>query len=360
FASSDVNAREGSRSDQVIVDVDVEETTTGSLSFGGSFSSQDGLGLAIGLTERNFLGRGQQVRANIAASAETANFNLSFAEPAFLGRDVVFSIGTSLIETDQQNDASFDTIIGTFRPALSFPLDDTSRLEVFYNAEYREMNDYFGNSPTLEAETAQGGSFSSAIGTRYTYDTRRTGLNPDAGVLFEAGLEFAGVGGDQEYLESSLRLVGQRLAFSEEITLRASFEIGALEFLGGDPSRAIDRYTQQIIRGIDANGMGPSQNGEFLGGNYFASAQFDVEFPLGLPNEFGITGGLFYDVGSLWGIDQAIGAVQSRNFKARHVIGISVFWESPFGPLRLNFSEPIQTEPGDITRAFDIQLRTDF
>ncbi|MEM6375727.1 MAG: outer membrane protein assembly factor BamA, partial [Pseudomonadota bacterium] len=64
FSNSDVNAREGSRPDQVIVDVDVEETTTGSLTFGGSFSSSDGLGVAVGLTERNFLGRGQIVRAN--------------------------------------------------------------------------------------------------------------------------------------------------------------------------------------------------------------------------------------------------------------------------------------------------------
>ncbi|MEM6376137.1 MAG: BamA/TamA family outer membrane protein, partial [Pseudomonadota bacterium] len=342
------------------VDVDVEETTTGSLTFGGSFSSSDGLGVAVGLTERNFLGRGQIVRANISASAETANYNLSFAEPAFLGRDVGFSIATSLIETDQQNNSSFDTIIGTFRPALSFPLDETSRYEIYYNAEYREMSEYFGNSPTLAAETAQGGSFTSGIGARYTYDTRRTGLNPDAGVLIDAGLEYAGLGGDQEYLQSSLRIVGQRLAFAEEVTLRASFEIGARNFLGGDPSRAVDRYSQQIMRGFDPNGIGPQQNDEFLGGNYFAVAQFDAEFPLGLPNEFGITGGIFYDVGSVWGIDQTVGTVQSRDFRARHVVGVSLFWESPFGPLRINLSEALEKEPGDVDRAFDIQVRTDF
>lgn len=360
FASSEVNAREGSRPDQVIVDVDVEETTTGSLTFGGSFSSQDGLGLAIGFTERNFLGRGQQVRANIGASADTANFNLSFAEPAFLGRDVGFSVSASLLETDNANSSNYDTITGGFRPALSFPLDETSRYEIYYSAQYSDMDNYFGNSPTLAAETAQGGVFTSAIGTRYTFDTRRTGLNPDAGVLIDAGLEYAGIGGDQEYLQSSIRVIGQRLAFSEEITLRATFEVGTRNFLGGDPSRAVDRYTQQIMRGFDANGMGPVQNGEFLGGNYFAVAQFDAEFPLGLPNEFGLTGGVFYDVGSVWGIDQGIGVIESTDFIARHTIGISLFWNSPFGPLRLNFSEPLQKEPGDITRAFDIQLRTEF
>ncbi|MEM9129672.1 MAG: outer membrane protein assembly factor BamA, partial [Pseudomonadota bacterium] len=88
FSDVQVEAREGSRSDQVIVDVDVEETTTGSLSFGGSFNSDNGVGVSVGLSERNFLGRGQRVTANVAATANTANFNLSFAEPAFLGRDV--------------------------------------------------------------------------------------------------------------------------------------------------------------------------------------------------------------------------------------------------------------------------------
>ncbi|MEM6577818.1 MAG: outer membrane protein assembly factor BamA [Pseudomonadota bacterium] len=359
FANSDVNAREGSRSDQVIVDVDVEETTTGSLTLGASFNSNAGIGLAIGFAERNFLGRGQQVTANIAGTADTANFNLSFAEPAFLGRNVGFSIAAGLFET-RSNNSFYDTTTGLLRPALTFPLDETSRIQLYYSGQYRDMSNYTGTSPTLEAETALGGNFVSAIGTQYTFDTRRTGLNPDAGVLLAAGLEYAGVGGDLEYLETSLRVVGQRLAFSEEITLRASLQVGARNFLGGDPSRAIDRYTQQIMRGFDPNGMGPIQEDEFLGGNFFAVAQFDVEFPIGLPRELGVTGGLFYDVGSIWGIDDVIGVAESTDFIARQTVGISLFWESPFGPLRLNLSEPLSKEPGDITRAFDVQLRSDF
>src|SRR6056297_3964846 len=58
FETAEVDAREGSRPDQVVVDVDVEESTTGSLTFGGSFSSDAGLGISIGFRERNFLGRG--------------------------------------------------------------------------------------------------------------------------------------------------------------------------------------------------------------------------------------------------------------------------------------------------------------
>lgn len=360
FSNADVNAREGSTPDQVVIDVDVEETTTGSLSFGANFSSDAGLGFSIGFSERNFLGRGQRVTANIIASGETANYNLSFAEPAFLGRDVEFSVRTSLLETSRAN-SLYDTIIGDIRPAISFPLGESSRLGLFYNLAYSDMTDYpaTGMSPILAAESALGGEIASSVGFLYSYDTRRTGLNPNAGVLLEFGLEFAGLGGDQEFLRPTARLIGQTRVLNEEVTLRATLEGGAIEFLDGD-TRAVDRFTRQVIRGFDSNGLGPVQNGEHLGGKFFAAAKFDAEFPIGLPDEFGITGGLFYDVGSIWGLDVTGPGVASEDFNLRHVVGVSLFWESPFGPLRLNFSRAIESEPGDIERNFDISVRTEF
>ncbi|WP_135504801.1 outer membrane protein assembly factor BamA [Roseovarius aestuariivivens] len=364
FETADVNAREGSRPDQVVVDVDVEETTTGSLTFGGSYSSDAGFGLTLGFSERNFLGRGQRVTANIAASAETANYNLVFAEPAFLGRDVEFSLQTSLIETDGNN-SFYDTVIGGFRPQLTFPVAENSRLSLYYSLTYSEMDDYpsvanGGNSVLLRAESNQGGLYGSAIGYRFTYDTRRTGLNPNAGVLVDVGAEYGGLGGDLEYLKTTARLIGQTRVLNEEVTLRATLEGGTIDFLDDRNTRAVDRFTSQVMRGFASNGMGPVQNGEHLGGNFFAVAKFDAEFPLGLPEEYGVSGGAFYDVGAIWNLDNTFGGVQSSSFRARHVIGLSLFWESPFGPLRMNFSEALQKEPGDIERQFDITVRTDF
>lgn len=372
FETAEVEAREGSRPDQVLVDVDVEETTTGSLTFGGSFSSADGFGLTLGFSERNFLGRGQRLTANISASSDTANYNIAFAEPAFLGRNVEFGFATSLVETNTNN-SLFDTIRGTLRPSLTFPVSENGRLQLYYSLGYSEMDDYpalipalggpvggTGQSLLLAQEATQGGKFSSAIGYRYTYDTRRTGLNPNAGVLLDLGLEYAGLGGDQEYVKSTVRVLGQTRIFNEEVTLRASLEAGAIDMLDNQTTRAVDRFTGQVMRGFDANGMGPIQGGEHLGGNYFAVAKFEADFPLGLPEEYGITGGAFYDVGAIWGLDNTFGGVQSSDFEARHVVGLSVFWESPFGPLRMNFSKALEKEPGDVERQFDITVRTEF
>lgn len=374
FANSTVDAREGSRPDQVVIDVDVEETTTGTLSFGVSYSTNSGIGATAGFSERNFLGRGQTLSVSVAATENNANYSLAFAEPAFLGRDVEFGFQTSLVETSGETNEPFNSISGTFRPSLTFPVSENGRLALFYTATYGDMDDYFGqfrDDPAtapieplgiLGTEASQDGLFASGVGYNYTYDTRRTGLNPNAGVLLSFGQEFAGLGGDQDYVKTSARIIGQTRVLNEEVTLRATLEGGALNFYNGQESRAIDRYRNQVIRGFEPNGMGPTEGTEHLGGNYFAALKFDAEFPLGLPEEYGISGGAFYDIGAIWGVDtsNAVGPLASTGFQDRHVVGLSLFWESPFGPLRMNFSQALKKEPGDIEQVFDLTVRTDF
>jgi outer membrane protein insertion porin family len=361
FSDADVEAREGSRPDQVIVDVDVEETTTGSLTFGGSYSTNNGLGISVGFSERNFMGRGQELTAQISAAENNANYNISFVEPAFLGRNVAFGLDFALLETDDDF-SLFNTTTGVFRPSLTFPVSENGSLGLFYDASYDEMSDYRGTSGVLRSEVAQKGLWSSALGYRYTYDTRRTGLDPDSGVLLSFGQEYAGLGGDTEFIKTTARFVAQTRVLNDEVTLRATVEGGALDFQGSKNSRAIDRFTTQVMRGFEPNGMGPIEGNEHLGGDYFAVAKFEAEFPIGIPDEYGISSGAFYDVGSIWGVDtrNATGLIRSKDFKARHVVGVSMFWTSPFGPLRLNWSTALEKEPGDVEQSFDLTVRTEF
>jgi outer membrane protein insertion porin family len=363
FESVDVNAREGSRPDQVVIETDVEETTTGSVSVGASFSTNSGLGVQLGFSERNFVGRGQQLSANIFATADRVNYSLGFVEPAFLGRDVALGLDFSFYQTEEDTNRLFDTAIGQFRPSLTFPIGENSRLGVFYNARYEDMSNHRGPSGILDFETDQGDLWTSAVGYEYSFDTRRTGLDPTAGVLLSFQQEFAGLGGDNEFIKTTGRIVGQRTIFNEEVTLRAILEGGAIQFSDGQSSRFINRFNDQVIRGFEPNGMGPIEGDEHLGGDYFAALKMEAEFPLGLPDEYGITGGAFYDIGSIWGLDnksEATGPLNSTGFEPRHVIGVSIFWSSPFGPIRMNFSEALQSEPGDREQQFNLTVRTDF
>lgn len=360
FKDADVNAREGSRPDQVVVDVEVEETTTGSLTFGASFSSDVGLGFSVGFRERNFLGRGQTLATSLSISGEEANYRIDFVEPAFLGRDVAFSFSSAYVETDSDN-ALYDTEFANFRPGLTFPVAERSRLTLYYSATYTDQGSYYGTSPTLAAESTLGGLWASAIGYRYVYDSRRVGLDPNAGILIDTGVELAGLGGDQEYVKTTMRLVGETKVLNEEVTLRGILEGGSVDFSGTPGSRAADRFTHKVMRGFEPNGMGPTQAGEHLGGNLFAALKFEAEFPLGLPEEFGVSGGAFYDIGSIWNVDTIGPPIpMSTSFRARHVIGLSLFWKSPFGPIRMDFTKALEKEPTDIERNFDFSVRTDF
>ena len=69
-------------------------------------------------------------------------------------------------------------------------------------------------------------------------------------------------------------------------------------------NRVIDRFIlgPNIMRGFEPGGIGPRDhaNGDALGGNMFVTARFEAEFPLGLPEEYGIRGAVFYDVGNRW------------------------------------------------------------
>lgn len=369
FETAQVNAREGSSGEQVVVDVDVEEKPTGALNFGGSFSSNDGIGVAISFAEQNFLGRGQRLSLTVSTAQDATRYGVTFVEPRLLGRDLSFGLTLDYAETDSSY-TSYDTNRLIFRPSLTFPLSENSRLQVRYTAEELEMlqREVPVNGLTVADDIAAGSLFSSSLGYTYTYDTRVTGLDPTSGVLLQFGQDFAGLGGDNKFIKTTAKVVGERRILNEEVTLRATLEGGALAWRGGN-NRVTDRFllSPSILRGFEPGGIGPRDTGgaadDALGGNFYVAARFDVEFPLGLPEEYGISGGVFYDVGNLWDLSDVNyngGTVVGEGGSFRHVVGVSLFWDTPVGPLQFNFSKALQKEVFDKEQNFELTLRTEF
>ena len=95
----------------------------------------------------------------------------------------------------------------------------------------------------------------------------------------------------------------------------------------------------------------------------FAVARFEADFPLGLPEEYGISGGLFLDVGSVWSLDDVVGTggnLVDDDFSLRSAVGFSVFWATPIGPLRFNFAKALVKEDYDREQPFDLTISTKF
>lgn len=369
FKNADVQAREGSSPQQVIVDVEVEEQPTGSISFGGSYSTTSGFGAAISFSERNFLGRGQSIGVNINTSTSSTRYGFNFAEPAFLGRNVTFGFGINYSESNNVS-SRYNINSGQFRPYLTFPISDNGSLQLRYTLDYGDLKR--NKSRTIggitSAELDRGAIYDSSVGYTFSYDTRRNGLDPTTAVRLEFGQDFAGLGGDRQFVNTSAKAIAQKKVWNEEVTLRATLEAGALHFNKGS-SRVTDRFFlgPNTMRGFEFGGIGPRERGagfnDSLGGEYYAVAKFDAEFPLGLPEEYGIRGAVFYDIGSVWNagdLSAATGSVSSNGFDARHVVGVSVLWDSILGPLRVNFSEPLRKQKQDKPLAVNLSVSTKF
>ena len=192
--------------------------------------------------------------------------------------------------------------------------------------------------------------------------------NPKGGVLLRFGQDYAGLGGDTNYIETTALALAETKVWNEEVTIRAIFEGGAITSLGDNVTRVTERYFGNgKIRGFEPNGIGPrdlnAPNEDALGGNLFAVARFEADFPLGLPEEYGITGGAFLDVGSVWSLDNTLGTggvEVDDSFIPRATLGLSVFWTTPIGPLRFNFSHALKKEDYDKEQQFDLTISTRF
>lgn len=372
FADAQVETRQGSGPDQVIVGVNVEEQPTGSLSLGASYGVNTGVGLNVGVSEQNFLGRGQSLGVNISTARGDRTASLSFAEPFFLGRNLRLGFGLNYNETEGLN-ADYDTRSIGFRPSLEFPVSQNGRLELRYRISEEALRNVSEDSSFL-LRSEEGTRITSAFGYSYNWDSRRTGLDPQTAYRLRFSQDIAGLGGDTKSVTTTVLAGVESNAWRDEVTLRGEFEAGAINAFDGYSPWILDRFRSGgRVRGFEPNGFGPrdleSGNDDALGGKFFWAARAEAQFPIGLPEEYGIQGGLFADVGSLWGLDQASyqdppdtgeTVTVDDSMYVRATVGASIFWTTPIGPLRFNFSRPLRKEDYDLEQNFDLTIQTRF
>lgn len=366
FADAQVQTREGSSPDQVIVGVNVEEQPTGSLSLGASYGVNSGVGFNLGLTEQNFLGRGQTVGLQLSTASDDRAAAINFVEPFFLGRDLRFGFSANYVETEGLN-SDYDTRQIRIQPSLEFPISDNARLELRYRLSEDKLSNVTEDSSQILIDE-EGTRLTSSLGYTYNWDSRRTGLDPLTAYRFRFSQDFAGAGGDTKTITTTALAGVESTAWRDSVTLRAEVEAGAIYSYGDYSTWILDRFrTGNRIRGFEPNGLGPrdlaADNEDGLGGNYYWAARAEAQFPIGLPEEYGIQGGLFADVGSLWGLDQTVGTgsvAVDDDMYVRAAVGASIFWTTPIGPLRFNFSQALRKEDYDREQNFDLTIQTNF
>ncbi len=361
FETVEVDVRPGSAPDKTVIDVSVSEKSTGDLSIGAGFSTNDGPLADFRIRERNFLGKGQDLLFGALIAGQRTEFEVSFTEPHFLNRDVSAGIDLFHSTRDLQDESSFDQrrTGGGFR--FGYPLSERWRQTWRYRYEDNEITNVDADASRFILDQ-QGKRGTSAVSQRIAYDSLDSRLFPTEGLLYWIDTELAGLGGDAKYVSGQTGASYFYPVF-DQVVFNLLGEVGAIKGYGDEDVRINERFYLggSTLRGFERGGIGPrdANTDDSLGGNIFYRGTAELSFPLGLPEELGIKGHTFTDFGSLFDIDET-GADVLDESSIRASAGVGLSWQSPFGPLRLDFATPYVEEDFDEKEIFRFNFGTQF
>lgn len=359
FKSVKVTNAEGSAPDRTNIQVAVEEQPTGEISFGIGYSSVDAIIGDIGIRERNLLGRGQDLRFGVSGSASSTEYDISFTEPYFLGRDV--SAGFDLFRIEREyEESSYDEnrTGGTLR--AGYDLAPDLRQTVNYTLKNTEIMDVEDDASRY-IKDQEGETLVSQVGQTLTYDKRDNRIDPRDGYIAQFTTEVAGAGGDERFLRLKAK-AGYYVPIDTVWGLAFLGQGGYVLGLGQDVSIA-ERFFigGHTFRGFEKAGVGPRdvETDDALGGNQYYVGSVELTFPTGLPEDLGVRAFVFTDVGSVWNLDDSGPEVRDVN-SVRASLGIGMEFVTAFGRIRVDAAEPVLKEDFDKSELFRFSFGTRF
>ncbi|NBO18047.1 MAG: outer membrane protein assembly factor BamA, partial [Proteobacteria bacterium] len=351
FEKVELKNEQGSAPDKTVVNVDVKEKSTGEINLGAGYSTTDGILGDVGVTERNLLGRGQELRTNFTLAARRKQAVLGFTEPYFLDRELSAGFDVYRTYVDFRRQSSYVSDNSGIKFRLGYALQEHLQHTMYYGINQIRIT----NVPTVASAFVRGqagNNVNSAVGQTFAYDRRDNRFQPTKGYFLSLNQEVAGLGGNSKYLKHDAKA-------SYYYTIYPKFVLGFLgtggAVIGKDANiRINDRFFLggDDLRGFQNAGVGPRdrRTTDALGGTRYYVGTAEMRFPLGLPEEVGLSGALFTDVGSLWNTP-ASGSNVFDNSAPRVTVGASAMWSSPFGPIRIDVGVPIKKDQQDRKQA---------
>ncbi len=351
FKTVTVDTEPGAAHDQARVIVKVEEQRTGEIGLAGGFSTLDGPLASVKLTERNFMGTGRTLFSDLSVAKKRQDFNVGVIEPYFLGRNMVGNM--SVFGMRSGRSALYE------QKAIGTNLGVGYRLSTFWSQSfnYKISHEKISHSRVAVSpyvSEQMGTSLTSAVTHSIAYDRRDSVRNPTTGYVANMSNTYAGLGGNVEYLRNSVG-AGWFHPLMDEVVLNVNGEVGAMTKLRRK-IRLADRFSLGLesFRGFEYGGLGPrdAATGDSLNGTRFWTSTTQVVFPLGLPTEFGIKGAVFTDLGSVWRVGESIpGTTVLDSNRMRASVGCGISWDSPFGPISIDYARAVKREKYDRTQS---------
>jgi len=357
FKTVKVTNEPGSSSDRVILNVDLEEKSTGDFSVSGGYSTTDGPLAEVSVSERNLLGRGLFGKISVTYGEFARGVSLSFIEPYLLDYRVAFGIDTYYREQLANTFISYNTKTIGFSPRIGLTLREDLTLQLRYSIYQQTVSlpsylDDCNNSLTnglpfnpspafvnanggpaaatalgatdasgvglwcysdgqaslpVRKELANGAALTSAVGYSLDYNTLDNNRNPTDGLLIDVRQDFAGVGGNVTYLKSAMDAKFYTPLVADIVGL-IHLQGGILTQVGDNQIRMLDHFQMgpNLVRGFAPNGIGPRDINPYgtqdaLGGTKYWGASLEMQMPFWfLPKEIGLKGAVYADAGGLY------------------------------------------------------------
>lgn len=347
----DVNIKE-EKVDDTHMDliVDVKEASTGAISGGIGYGSSDGILLNASLSDSNIFGSGIKSSVSVDKSDDTLSGRISLVNPRVL--DSEYSLGGTLYSNDYEWDNYSEKNYG-FDITLGRQFARYYNVGLTYNLE---RSDIYHLSPTLlRTGYTLGKSTKSSVTPAISFNNTDDYYLPRSGIIASTSLEFAGLGGDQEFLSSSSKfnfyqglqdyisydLIYRYKASFYKVWDRGYLPINQRIYLGGIRS----------LRGFESRSVSPKNEwGDEVGGTIAFANSVELSFPL--IDRIKLRGSVFFDYGMI--------GRKNLDEIQRMSTGLGIEWITPIGPLQLVFAKALNDKKGDDTNSFEFNLGTRF
>lgn len=359
FSKVDIQTQPNPDGNSADVNVNVEEKSTGYFNVGVGYSTVNGALIRTGITENNFMGRGQQLGFDIGVSQRAQDYNISFTEPYFLGRPLSAGIDLFRTEEDYQDEGSYDTESTGGRLRLGWNYTDDLSQYVRYTLREDQIN-HVDDDASIYIKEEEGRYTGSIIGQTIVYDKRDSAINPREGYYLSFGNDVAGLGGDEKYFKFDAKAYNY-MTFADYYTWKIFANGGYITGYNGQDVRLANRYFLggYNMRGFEYGGLGARDKftNDALGGNWMVYTGTELSFPMGL-EELGIRGRTFVDVGMIGKPNGVSSKYVDYSSTPRVATGVGLTWQSPMGNIDIDFAVPVVKKSYDETEVFRLNFGT--
>jgi len=341
------------------IDINVEEKSTGYFNVGLGYSTTNGALVQAGITENNFMGKGQEVSLDASVSQRTKDYSFSFTEPYFLGRRLSAGFDIFYSDEDYQDESSYDTSSIGARSRLGWNYTDNFYQTLRYTIREDEIKNVKASASEF-VKKEKGKTTGSIIGQTLYYDKRDNAQRTKEGYFLSFGNDIAGLGGNEKFFKFDVKAV-QFYTIADYWTFKFHANGGYIVGYDHKDVRLSNRYYLggSNLRGFEFGGIGArdKRTEDALGGNWTLYGGTELSFPIGL-DEVGVRGRTFFDIGMLGKPDDINKRDVYYSSKPRASVGFGFEWYSPMGKIDIDFGFPVMKENYDEREVFRLNFGT--